>query len=189
MIYKPKNFFMRKFKFTTLLLALFLGFTTQAQFLQLSVVSQTNLQIMNMSDYDANSALQAITMQTFKAYNPGPMGVQNECTAVPIISTASNITYTTANLNWLAPEGGSGNYKVQWSDSDGFTSVIGEESVSAEQYSISGLTNKTTYYYRVQSVCDNSELSEWSAVESFQTGGYTPIEVTGFNEDVIANGT
>ncbi|MGI6319735.1 MAG: hypothetical protein ACOXZK_01935 [Bacteroidales bacterium] len=51
------------------------------------------------------------------------------------------------------------------------------------------MTNKTTYYYRVQTICDNSELSDWSAVESFQAGGYTPIDVTGFNEDVIANGT
>lgn len=102
----------------------------------------------------------------------------------PLMATASNIGYTGATLNWVKQIGSiSSDYTVEWSTDSGFpTGNTSSAVVSTEKHTITGLTPNVTYYYRVKSECG----SGWSVTESFITGNYTPLEVSGFNEDVIA---
>lgn len=112
-----------------------------------------------------------------------------DCTVPPYMTTASNITHTSAILNWMAPLLGNNppEYEVQW-DTDMEFGNPSSATTSNLRADVSGLLSGENYFYRVRSVCDENTKSAWSATETFLSGGHTPINVTGFNQDVIAEG-
>lgn len=107
----------------------------------------------------------------------------------PIITTATNITHLTANLNWAASGKGAAanSYDIEWNNNGSFDGNPEVSGINGFSQTISELHSGTEYYYRVRANCAE-ETSSWTLSESFVAGSYSPIEVSGFNEDVIANG-
>ncbi len=71
-------------------------------------------------------------------------------------------------LVWNAPVGASG-YTLQVSASPGFgTTVINQSGLAATSFTAGGLSNGTTYYWRVNAA-NAGGTSEWSEVRSFTT--------------------
>lgn len=91
--------------------------------------------------------------------------------AVPSLSTpANNVTDQPVSLilSWSAVSGATG-YRVQLSTNDTFSStVINDSSITETSHFLSGLTNGTTYYWRV-SAKNAGGTGLWSAVRSFST--------------------
>lgn len=118
------------------------------------------------------------------------------CANAVVNASASNITSTSAALNWssvVGKNGAAATYTVEvYTDSslsNQFGSAITVTSPSTS-YNLTGLTNGVTYYYRVKTQTAACFTSTWSAVSSFTAqNNYTPFTVTGFTDDVIANGT
>lgn len=111
-------------------------------------------------------------------------------------ATASNITSTSAVLNWSSVVGNNGTaatYTVEVYTNAALTNQFGTaQTVSspATSYALTGLTNGVTYYYRVKTQTAACFTDTWSATSSFVAqNAYTPLSVTGYNHDVIANGT
>ncbi len=80
--------------------------------------------------------------------------------------SATNITQTSATVNWGAVSGAT-SYNLQWkaSTSGTFITVSG---LTGTAYNLSGLTASTTYNYQVQAVCSGVSGS-YSAAASFTT--------------------
>lgn len=79
---------------------------------------------------------------------------------------ATNQSLTTT-LAWSAVNGAT-SYRVQWSQTSDFSSLLGEQTVSGTSASISGLTNGTNYFWRVNA-SNSVGSSNWSSVWSFTT--------------------
>ncbi len=99
----------------------------------------------------------------------------------PSAGLASNVTTTTASLNWT--EGGTATeWAIEWG-ADGFTQGTGFviAPTSANPYSLSGLTENTDYDFYVRAICAVGDSSTWSGPFSFSTliGSNTPC-VGGF---------
>ncbi|MFL9844099.1 GEVED domain-containing protein, partial [Flavobacterium rhizosphaerae] len=115
------------------------------------------------------------------------------CPSAVIASGVSDITNTSATINWSYVYGG-GAYDVTYTlevySDAALTTLFDTYTTSENSYSVSGLTTSTTYYYRVKATTEGCEDgAAWSGVLNFvPVVGYTPVDVTGFNEDVIANG-
>ena len=73
---------------------------------------------------------------------------------------ASDVTSSSAILDW-APLGSESLWEI---DLDGET-----RSVAIHPYTISGLTELTTYNVRVRAVCGSESRSDWSSMVSFTT--------------------
>ncbi|MHA3788247.1 Ig-like domain-containing protein [Flavobacterium hauense] len=125
-----------------------------------------------------------------------PATVDGITCAKPVqIANASNITSTSALLNWSSVVGNNGTaatYRVEVYTDAAMTTQFGTaQTVSspAASYALTGLTNGVTYYYRVKTQTAACFNDAWSATASFTAqNNYTPFTVTGFNEDVVANG-
>lgn len=107
----------------------------------------------------------------------------------PVISAATNITHLTANLNWGASGKGASpvSYDIEWNNTGSFDGNPEISGINGISQTISELHSGTEYLYRVRTNCAE-ETSSWTLPESFVAGSFTPVEVSGFNEDVIANG-
>lgn len=112
----------------------------------------------------------------------------SQCTTAPPIAGASNVTATTAKLNWSVPaDATSPTYTVQVSTDAAFTTLFANQAaLNSTSYAVSGLTTGTTYYFRVK--VDNTVCGDFGTGNFVAQFGYTPLDVTGFNADVIANG-
>ena len=86
----------------------------------------------------------------------------------PSLLGSSNLTAASADLGWTA-----GGTETAWNveyGPAGFTLGTGTlVAVTANPYSLSGLTSATTYEYYVQADCGNGDLSPWSGPSSFTT--------------------
>ncbi len=85
--------------------------------------------------------------------------------------TVSNVTATTADVAWTENNGKS-TWKLQISnDGSAWTDVNGGADITANPYTLTGLTpNHTTYYVRVKTICGVGDESPWSASSaSFET--------------------
>lgn len=115
------------------------------------------------------------------------------CAIATKVAGASNITNTSANLNWSSVVGNGGNeatYTVEVYSDEALTDLIGTYTTTTNSYNATGLTNGDTYYYRVKAETEGCDDDTWSATASFTAqSSYTPLDVTGLNADVIANGT
>ncbi|MDV6169143.1 GEVED domain-containing protein [Flavobacterium sp. DG1-102-2] len=112
-----------------------------------------------------------------------------QCTAAPTVAGASNITTTSARINWNAvPDTTSPTYTLEVYTDSGMTASFGTyTAVTATNFPLTALIPGTTYYYRVK--VDNTTCGDFSASNSFTAqAGYTPLDTTGYNADVIANG-
>lgn len=116
--------------------------------------------------------------------------VNAQCTAAPVVVGAGDLTATSAVLNWNTVTGVSGGtYTVDVATDSGFSSIVTTASaVATTRYQVTGLTENTTYYFRVK--VDNTSCGTYSAATSFipKRGVYTTLATTGYASDVIANG-
>ena len=85
--------------------------------------------------------------------------------------TASNITPYTANLSWSGESGSVYNIELKAGNAN-WSSVA--TSITATSYTLTGLQDDVEYTARVQSVCGNSETSNWRAV-AFTTPVACPV--------------
>jgi len=86
----------------------------------------------------------------------------------PVV-TLNSYTATTATISWTG--GTSSNYKIEWGTSGfapGTGAAIGNTTVSASPYTITGLNSNTNYDAYVMSNCGSDGLSNWMKV-SFTT--------------------
>ena len=123
----------------------------------------------------------------------------NTCPATPAAPVASAITSAGFNLSWTSSLGGGAastlNYVVDVSGNTGFTAPItGSPFTVADPttaLSVGTPTAGATYYYRITAVgigtCSSPATTTGTVTTT--TYNYNPITLTGFNEDVIANGS
>lgn len=118
-----------------------------------------------------------------------PSGSANTTTDPTTLVGAANITDESATILWLASGEGGGvetiTYALDVATDSGFTTIVNSYTgLTTTSQDITGLADGTTYYIRVK-VESEGTYSEGSFVAMNDT---TPLTVTGFNEDVIANG-
>ncbi|MBS1581283.1 MAG: choice-of-anchor J domain-containing protein [Bacteroidetes bacterium] len=86
---------------------------------------------------------------------------------------ASNVTFSTATINWTNNSSESYNYEVRSSGlpGSGATGLIQSGNMSGGPVAVSGLSASTTYMAYVQGICSGgSDLSSWSSAVTFFTG-------------------
>jgi len=84
---------------------------------------------------------------------------------------------TTLSLSWNASSGAT-SYNIQVATDNSFTSFVYNQSgLTSTSQQVSGLSNLTTYYWRV-SATNTQGTSNWSIVWSFTTIGTVPIVPT-----------
>ena len=91
--------------------------------------------------------------------------------AAPTGVTVSDVTATTAQVAWTENNSATA-WKLQISnDGTNWTDVNGGAEITANPYTLTGLTpNQTTYYARVKTICSASDESPWSEASApFQT--------------------
>jgi hypothetical protein len=88
----------------------------------------------------------------------------------PTINSTTNITLTTATINWTAPS---------YTPSNGYQYVVSTSSstpsgsgtaTTGTSVNITGLTANTTYYVFVRSDCGGGNFSSWTPYDIFTTG-------------------
>ena len=98
--------------------------------------------------------------------------------AVPTGVTVTNITSTTALVNWTAVTGAI-RYNVQYRKTG--TTTWSTDTAAAITYAISGLSPSTTYEFQVQTVCAGGSTSAFSASTNFTTLGPCGSPPSGFS--------
>lgn len=100
------------------------------------------------------------------ASSPGcqPPGGGGSC-GTPSGLSATNITQTSATLNWGSVSGAT-SYNLQWRISGGSWNTV--NGISTTSYGLSGLSAGTTYNFQVQAVCSGGAGS-YSTAASFTT--------------------
>jgi len=114
------------------------------------------------------------------------------CANATVAVGATNITNSTATLNWTSIAGSGGaavTYTVEVYKDAALTNLVGSYTSSTNTYDLTGLTNGSTYYFRVKGSTTGCSDATWSSTVSFiARNSYTAFNLTGFNADVIANG-
>lgn len=127
------------------------------------------------------------------AYSAAATADAITCAKAVVNAGASNITATSAYLNWSSVAGVGGSvptYTVELYSDEALTELVDTYTTNDSGYVLSELEIGATYYYRVKAEAGDCGDDSWSATASFTAEtGYTPLTVTGFNADVIANGT
>lgn len=104
--------------------------------------------------------------------NNGTFGIcatSPTCVA-PTLSATTNITTTTATINWTAPAIiPSGGYQYIVSTSSITPTIPGTATVLTT-INLTGLLSDTTYYVFVRSNCGSGDFSPWTAYQVFTTG-------------------
>ncbi len=89
----------------------------------------------------------------------------------PSSQTASNITASSAELNWTQ-SGNPGSWDIEWGPS-GFTQGSGTliSGIASHPYTLSGLSPATTYDWYVRANCSNTGdgFSSWTGPQTFTT--------------------
>lgn len=113
----------------------------------------------------------------------------SQCTTAPTVAGASTITAVSARINWNAvSDAVAPTYTLEVYTDAGLTASFGTyTAISATSYQLNGLTAGTTYFYQVK--VDNTTCGLYGSGNFVAQIGYTPLDVTGYNFDVIANGT
>lgn len=83
--------------------------------------------------------------------------------------SASNLTFTTADLSWTEGEEGQDTWQVVYSTDANFDKdAASKTNVNTNSYQMTGLSDNTTYYVAVRSYCDSENQSAW-VTTSFTT--------------------
>ncbi|MFP9116126.1 beta strand repeat-containing protein, partial [Flavobacterium sp. RHBU_3] len=124
-------------------------------------------------------------------YGPAYSTNKSTCTGTPPIAGASNIKNNQAIINWASVLGTNVTYTLEVYTDSGYTSAISGSpfTTTALKYALTGLTANQTYYFRVKAAADGVCESGYGTGSFVAQNSYTPIDITGFNADVIANGT
>lgn len=126
-------------------------------------------------------------------YSPVAAADASTCAVATIASGASNIGNYSANLNVtnvVGTGGSAATYTFEVYTDAEMTNLFGTFTSATNSYTLTGLTIATTYYYRAKAVTTGCFNDAWTSLTSFATqSAYTPLDVTGYNADVIANGT
>jgi subtilisin-like proprotein convertase family protein len=80
-----------------------------------------------------------------------------------------DVPFSSVNLTWeenLNAE----SYEVEVSDNPSFTNIVATGTVNDQDFEVSGLNNRTVYYWRVKP-SNSCVVGDFSEVYSFQTGG------------------
>ncbi|MFP5437592.1 MAG: GEVED domain-containing protein [Bacteroidia bacterium] len=114
------------------------------------------------------------------------------CALATVNSGASNIGNFGATLNWTSVSGAGGAatlYTAEVYTDAELTTPAGTYTSDTNSYVLTELEIGTTYFYRVKALTGTCNNDTWSETLSFSTQSmYTPLTVTGYNADVIANG-
>jgi hypothetical protein len=91
----------------------------------------------------------------------------------------SNLTSTSADVSWVAPNNTDTTYNLQYGTS-GFTPGTGISSIvnGDTSYSITGLIGSTTYDFYIQTLCNSGDSSNLIGPISFTTSIQGPVGVT-----------
>lgn len=115
--------------------------------------------------------------------------VQTPPTSPSLVSPSNGATGVSLNptLSWNTSSGAV-SYTLQVSSSPTFsTFIVNQGGIMATSYSINGLLNNTTYYWRVNAV-NNAGTSGWSNVWSFKTVDAQATVITNFKGTPISAG-
>lgn len=102
----------------------------------------------------------------------GAFTISRSCVtcAPPIATAATNITFTTATVNWTAPTAYTPSNGYQYAVTTSATPPASGTATTATTANVTGLTANTTYYLHVRSDCGAiNGFSTWSTI-SFVTG-------------------
>ena len=116
-------------------------------------------------------------------------GAIGSCSAPGGLST-SNITSSTATMNWSAVSGAI-SYSVDYKPTSSGSWIVASSGTNLTSYNLYGLSGATTYEWRVRSNCSLTETSNNSTTQ-FATSGSTPPTIAPGcpgPDDVSTNGT
>jgi hypothetical protein len=118
-------------------------------------------EIRSVCSFDNSSVSAWSSTESFTTASP--------CTT-PTNADELNITNTTADLVWDAVSGAWG-YRVLYLQSGAAWSTNIKDTVVTNSIHITGLVSNSTYWWRVQSLCDSlcTNKSGWSSFQYFQT--------------------
>lgn len=126
-------------------------------------------------------------------YSEPAVSAATTCATATINSGASNVGNYSAMLNWTSVDGAGGTettYTVEVYADETLTSLLATYTTTTNSYALTNLQIGTTYYYRVKAATGTCNNDTWTEALAFATQSmYTPLTVTGYNADVIANGT
>lgn len=127
------------------------------------------------------------------AYSTAVSANATTCAIATVNAGASNIGNFSADLNWTSVVGAGGtttNYTVEVYTDAALTSLEATYTTTNNFYTTTELAIGVTYYYRVKAETPGCGNDAWTSAMSFTTQSlYTPLTLTGFNQDVIASGT
>jgi len=126
-------------------------------------------------------------------YSPATVVAATTCVPATVAAAASDITNTSATINWSSILGSNATYDLEVYTDAEFTNLFGtaHNGLTTISFNLTGLTEGTTYYYRVKGMsaasCTDSSFStgSFTAVSNLTPLSITPAD---FNADVIANG-
>ncbi|WP_318641038.1 fibronectin type III domain-containing protein [Flavobacterium ardleyense] len=101
-------------------------------------------------------------------------GIQVSCPA-PSDIVVSNVTYTTASVNWTAAAGAATGYayevRTSGAPGSGATGLAasGTTAAGVTSAAITGLVDNASYVVYVKAVCSAVESSSWTSIPAFQT--------------------
>ncbi len=108
---------------------------------------------------------------------------------LPGSPTITNITHNSATLSWTTPSPAPALGYEYYIGTSPTPSVTGNTAAGVVTTGPLSLSQGTTYYYAVRSLCSGSQISSWSAVNSFET--FCAVNVPyyiGFDGAGIASG-
>jgi hypothetical protein len=122
--------------------------------------------------------------------DPGAIEFSPSGCVIPSNLTASNIGSTSAQLGWTE-NGTSTVWEIEYG-LQGFTPGTGTmvQNINANPYTLSGLTELTTYSFYVRSACSNNLFTPWAGPFDFSTTCGSPLIGTyTINQNLAASAT
>ncbi|MBX3101706.1 MAG: fibronectin type III domain-containing protein [Bacteroidetes bacterium] len=122
--------------------------------------------VCNLSDYSAVQSAQTLTTGT-----------------APTVDLATNVGCAGFTANWQAYAGATG-FRVEWSPDITFTTGVSHQDIAdgtATSYTVTGLDQNTTYYYRVRAAdaCGNTPFSVGAQVTTLDRVATPAIQPAG----------
>ena len=139
------------------------------------------------TDWNASNPSNPCAAATRAEFEDYTISVIAQPACVPPVPTASAVTDVTANLAWAAVPSATIGYEYVLDNVATDPAVAGTPT-TAISYPASGLTQLTTYYFHIRSVCAVGTYSSWSTV-SFTTVASPPVNDNLCNATALTLGT